>query len=466
MNALVLACRNLVRNRRRSIVTLFAMALGLTTVLLFGGYVRDIKYAMQTDFVRRTGHLQVQHKDFFRLGSGNPAAYGIADYEALIGAIRSDPVLQPLVREATPILQFGGIAGNFASGASRTVMITGTVPAEQNRMRMWNDYGQRILIQPLSLEGTSPDSVVLGVGLARVLGLCAELKVPDCAPAGAAKAQPQNDALPADIADLAASDRAPDRRGAGAQGVRIELLANGPKGAPNVASVRPVSAEFQGIKELDEVSVAAHLPLAQRLVYGTSAKQVTSIAVQLHHSADLDEARRRLSRLFEERFPDKPLAIIDFATLNPFYGQTIRMFDTIFGFMSVLIGAIVLFTVTNTMSMTVVERTVEIGTLRAIGLRRLGVRRMFVIEGLVLGLAAVVVGILASLLLAWIVNRLGFEWIPPSRVEPVPLSIGVGGEYLMMVSCAVGLVLVAVASSFVPAARASRMNIVDALRHV
>ena len=45
------------------------------------------------------------------------------------------------------------------------------------------------------------------------------------------------------------------------------------------------------------------------------------------------------------------------------------MFAAIFGFIAVLIGAIVLFTVTNTMSMAVVERTAEIGTLRAIGLQ-------------------------------------------------------------------------------------------------
>ena len=138
MNALLLACRNLLRNRRRSLVTLFAMALGLTTVLLFGGYVRDIKYAMQTDFVMRSGHLQVQHRDYFLRGSGNPAAYGIEGYEAVIGAIQADEVLAPLVKVVTPVLQFGGIAGNFAAGASRTVLVTGIVAQEQNRMRSWN----------------------------------------------------------------------------------------------------------------------------------------------------------------------------------------------------------------------------------------------------------------------------------------------------------------------------------------
>ncbi|HMO46548.1 MAG TPA: FtsX-like permease family protein [Rubrivivax sp.] len=472
MSPVVLACRNLIRNRRRSTVTLFAMALGLTTVLLFGGYVRDIKYAMQTDFVRRTGHLQVQHKDFFLLGSGNPAAYGIEGYEAIVGAIRDDPVLGPLVKEVAPVLQFGGIAGNFSSGASRTAMITGIVPDEQNRMRQWNDYGQRVQVRPLTLQGSAPDSVVLGVGLARVLDLCGELKVPDCLPAAAAKdaasgaaaAKDGSGTLPADIADLASSTQAAGARPE--RGVRMELLASGPKGAPNVASVTPIGAEFQGIKELDEIAVVSHLALAQRLVYGSTAKQVTAIAVQLHHTADLVAAQERLARLFAERFPAKPLAVVDFGTLNPFYGQTIRMFDSIFGFISALIGGIVLFTVTNTMSMMVVERTVEIGTLRAIGLRRTGVRRMFVLEAVVLGLAAAAAGILSSLLLAWMVNRMNLEWTPPTRIEPVPLSIGLGGEYLMMLSSAAALVLVAVASAFVPAARASKMNIVDALRHV
>ena len=64
-----------------------------------------------------------------------------------------------------------------------------------------------------------------------------------------------------------------------------------------------------------------------------------------------------------------PLEVQDFQTLNPYYGQTVAFFAAIFGFISILIGVIVLFTVGNTMSMAVVERTPEIGTLRAIGLR-------------------------------------------------------------------------------------------------
>ncbi|MCW2314448.1 FtsX-like permease family protein [Rhodoferax antarcticus] len=68
------------------------------------------------------------------------------------------------------------------------------------------------------------------------------------------------------------------------------------------------------------------------------------------------------------------------------------MFNTIFGFVFLLIGGIVLFTVSNTMNTAVIERTVEIGTLRATGLRRSGIRRLFVTEGAILGVVGAVLG--------------------------------------------------------------------------
>jgi putative ABC transport system permease protein len=110
VRTLSLAWRNLLRNRRRSLMTLIAMVLGLVAVLLFGGYIRDINYALQSDFVRLTGHLQIQHKDYFRFGSGNPSAYGIAGYERVLEVVKNDPVLAPMLAVATPTLQFGAIA--------------------------------------------------------------------------------------------------------------------------------------------------------------------------------------------------------------------------------------------------------------------------------------------------------------------------------------------------------------------
>jgi putative ABC transport system permease protein len=465
LNTLSLAWRNLLRNRRRSLMTLIAMVLGLMAVLLFGGYIRDINYSMQTDFVRRTGHLQIQHKDYFRFGSGNPTAYGIAHYERIIDIVAKDPVLQPMLAVVTPTLQFGAIAGNFAAGVSRTVFVTGMVVEEQNRMRDWNDYGQRILMRHLALSGTAPGSAVIGMGVARVLQLCAALDVPDCARHVAAH-EAQGAALPDDIAALAGVDEGKTAKASNQGRPRIEILATNARGAPNVAAVDVLRAEFQGGKEIDEVYVALHLAQAQRLVYGAGAPQATAIALQLRHTAQIPAAQKRLSELLDSSLKDEPLGVIDYETLNPFYGQTLGMFAAIFGFISVLIGAIVLFTVTNTMSMAIVERTAEIGTLRAIGLRRGGIRSMFLSEGVMLGCFGAVLGTVAALGMGWAINQLGLTWTPPSRVEPVPLSVRLVGESGMLIGNAIGLVLVAAVSALLPAARASRMNIVDALRHV
>ena len=465
MSTLSLAWRNLLRNRRRSLMTLIAMMLGMTAVLLFGGYIRDINYALQSDFVRITGHLQIQHKDYFRFGSGNPAAYGIARYEHIIATVKQDPVLAPMFAVVTPILQFGAVAGNFAASVSRTAYVSGVVVEDQGRMRDWNDYGLRRLSRRLSLSGTAPDTAVIGTGVARVLQLCAPLGVPDCA-SEVAPSKVQGATLPADIAALSNLADAPSAAALGGGRPRIEILAANARGAPNVAAVSVLRAEFQGIKELDDAYVGLHLSQAQKLVFGAAPPQVTAIALQLRHTTQIPAAQARLAELLKTTLKDEPLGVIDYETLNPFYGQTLGMFAAIFGFISVLIGAIVLFTVTNTMSMAVVERTAEIGTLRAIGLRRSGIRAMFVSEGVVLGCFGAVLGIVAALGLAWAINQLGLTWTPPGRVEPVPLAVRLAGEHAMMIASAVGLVVVAALSAILPAARAARMNIVDALRHV
>ena len=96
-----LAVRNLLRNRRRSLATLLAMAIGSTSILLFGGFSANINYMMHTHHVRVGGHLQIQHRDFYLYGNGNPTAYAIADYTKILAAIKSDEVLREMVLVAT-----------------------------------------------------------------------------------------------------------------------------------------------------------------------------------------------------------------------------------------------------------------------------------------------------------------------------------------------------------------------------
>lgn len=462
MKTLSIALRNLLRNRRRSLTTLIAMGVGAVAILIFGGYSRDITYSLQTGYVLRGGHLQVQRKDYFLYGTGNPAAYGIAGYQRVIDVIKRDPVLAPMMTVVTPTISLGGIAGNFAAGVSRTVIGSGVVVEDRNRMRQWNDYNLRIRIGASPLTGTSDEAVVVGTGVARVLELCEPLAVPNCARKAKTEA-PAGPGAPPDIAALSALEARPV---APKDEARIELLAANVHGAPNVASLRAVKAERQGFKELDDMFIGMHLAQAQRLLYGSEKPQATAVVVQLAHTSQIPAAKARLAELLATSLKGEPLEVQDFEALNPFYGQAIGMFAAIFGFMAVLIGAIVLFTVGNTMSMAVVERTTEIGTLRAMGLRRGGIRRLFVCEGLLLGLIGAASGILVALAIAWLINHGGLTWTPPGQVDPVPLTVRVWGETRLMLVTGIGLTIVAVISAWWPARRAARMLIVDALRHV
>ena len=467
MADLLLAVRNLLRNRRRSVSTLVALAIGLASIMLFSGFQTNLGATMLTAVVRAGGHLQIQHRDYFLFGGGNPSAYGISGYEDLVKAIRSDTVLGPMVSVATPMMRFGGLAGNFEAGISRTVIGTGYVAEDMSRMRQWNEYAIPVMRPKFPLEGTAQDSAIVGVGVARVLQLCAPLRIADCpVPEQSAPKPPtgQAKALPSDIADLAMAENAAQPVPAGT-GARLELLSSSARGAPNVAALNVVAAEDQVFKELDEVAVLVHLGHAQRLVFGRAPPQATAVMVLLPRTADLEAATQRLQTIVDALPGGKALAVRSFVELNPFYAQSEQLFDFIFGFIFVLIGGIVLFTVSNTMNTAVVERTVEIGTLRAIGLRQSGIRRLFLLEGFMLGCAGAVTGILMAVLLGEIVNRSGLTWLPPGSSERLPLQLRVLGDLGTVAGTALGLVAIATASAWWPAWRAAQLKIVEALRH-
>lgn len=444
---LKIAFRNVLRNGRRSFMTASAIAVGATALILFAAYNAMAMVGMQTGIIREAGHLAVFHKGYFEFGSAQPMAYGISDYQSVIAAITSDPILKPMLRVVTPAVSLGGIAGNAAVDRSKTFFGTGFVPSDKDKMITWDEFG----MNPDGEFGTSglKDSEIdrgyIGRGLARILGLCHALKVENC---------PQSDNKAGGfLSSPTPSGKVP----------RLELLGSA-GGTPNIVAFYPTKARGLDVKEVDDSYVAMNLPLAQQLLYGSGEKKVTTIRIQLQHMADIGPARARLNALFAERHLE--LEIRDYKELDPSFLQIINFLQVMFAFVAVVLGIIVVFTTANTMGMSIMERTNEIGTARAMGVRRGGIHRQFLLEGAILGVIGATCGILLGKAAIFLINHANIQYTPPGHASPIPLTLlshGMGG--LLTFIWAV-LVILATLASIVPANRAARMNVVDALRHV
>lgn len=459
-----IALRNILRNARRSIMTVCAIAVGAVAMVLFGEFMAFIIVGFQTNAVARAGHLSVFKAGYFDFGAGDPAAYGIAGYRDVMRTIATDPVLAPMLNVVTPTVSLFGIAGNFDIDASKTFIGAGFVPSDRDRMLRWDAYGiaRGRTIPDSGLRDDDPSVGVVGVGLARLLGLCEPLRIPHCPARPRPVETPGEAASAGDLGELASRDRDVAQEHGSAP--RLDLLAATARGAPNVISLTVARAEPQGVKELDDNFIALHLDLAQQLLYGRGERKAVGIVLQLHRTQDMAAARARLAALFEDRGLD--LEVRDFTELQPFYRQVIALFGAIFSFIAVIMGVIVLFTVVNTMGMSVMERTNEIGTARAMGVRRGAIRRQFVLEGWMLGAIGATAGLVATAVLALLINRAGLSWMPPGQAAPVPLRVLTSGVVPLNLGVWIGLVAMATLAALIPANRAARLPVVDALRHV
>ncbi len=140
------------------------------------------------------------------------------------------------------------------------------------------------------------------------------------------------------------------------------------------------------------------------------------------------------------------------------------MFDMIFSFILAIVLTIVVMSVANAMGMSVVERTREIGTLRAIGLRRAGVVRLFVTEALLLVGLGCLAGMALTLLVRAGVNAAGLSYIPPNATDRVLLLVGLDGARMLSTSGLLGLL--GLVAAFFPARRAARRPVTESLAHV
>jgi putative ABC transport system permease protein len=211
-------------------------------------------------------------------------------------------------------------------------------------------------------------------------------------------------------------------------------------------------ATFGGLNSLGGATIAIwDLPTAQTLLDKRGRFDGISIAAKNGTSpAELIRAVQPLVPASLEVKDSQQQAAADAKDTNVIV-NAIRYFLLGFGAIALFVGAFVIF---NTLSITVAQRTREFATLRTLGASRKQVMRSVVIEGLVIGLLASVIGLFAGFGLAKLLSAIGGE-LPEAGMVFAPRTV--------LISLALGTVITVLAS-VVPARRATRVPPIAAVR--
>jgi len=451
INSIKIAFRNTLRNKRRTLLSVLAIAIGGFASLLIGSFVSSVNHGIQTGVARTSGHLHLHQKGYFDFGAGTVGEYDIENYEQIIEKIKQDD-LSSYISVITPTLTIGGIAGNYAKNSSQTFVGVGLIGKEQVEMQKWDGYNLNMPSDNHALDNYSRGGLI-GHGLAMNLSFCKELNIEGCK---SKKEKINNNLIDEDIANFFIEEKP-------SSVPTVSLLVASAKGAPNIVNLPLKKVWKQQNKAMDDRFIAMPLETAQMLVYGNDSKKVNTINVQLKSPTDIDKVSVKLESYFKENHLD--LEVIKLNQFNPQIDKVIGMFSVIFAFVSIIIGLIAIFTVSNTMTMSIMERFNEIGTLRSLGLRRAGVRTYFLLEGTIIGVFGATLGVVLALGITSIINSIGLMWTPPDVSSPTQLVFNLLDTPNLMIGVWIFLVLISVISSLLPAIRASKMPIVDALRH-
>jgi len=396
------AIQNTLRNRRRSIVTVSIAALGTAAILLAGGFALFTYQALAQAAARTTGHLILGKPDQFAKDEDVPLQHGLEDVAALRTALLADPA----VRQVLPKVEFSGLISN---GDKSTVMMAAGVDPD-NEFAVKGPFLN--MTEGKVLVSGSPDAeVMLGAGLARSL-----------------KATP---------------------------GSSLTLLASTTDGAMNAMDVRVKGIFTTGVPDVDKRLVYTDIVTAQKLLV---TQRVSTLGIFLDRMESTDPVQQRLAAQHPQ------LTVQTWMDQAFFYKSVRDLYNRIFGALGLIIGVIVVFVVTNAMAMAIIERTREIGTLRAMGTLPGQLLRTLALEGMVLGGVGALTGAALSLGISLMLYVVPVNMPPPpGRSVGYPLNVSI--DPLMYAATLAAMVLLTMLASSWVARKTVHMPVVDALAH-
>lgn len=394
-----LALRNLRRNRRRNGATALGIALGFAGLSILGGYVTRIELFLRTNtvYLQHGGHVAVYHAEGLEKAGARPARYSLTatDQVAIRRALEGDP----RVEYSAGYLRGMGLAGN----GCRTVPFAalGIDPGVLQRnvrqpdvRRISADFVRPVrggqLFDYLDVDG----AVGLAAGLARLLGKtrthddfggpAAAVVVPDCG-SPEATAQIAGDA-------------------------NVQLAALSFDGALAAIDGEVVNVFHTPTTDTEDQTLYTTLSTLQRL-YSTDA--VTYVAVYLKKWREAEPFARDL----EARLRGVGLGVVAYPftdeRVSPYYVGSMTFLQSMVVFIVLLVASVVVLGVMNTGTLTVYERSREIGTFRAVGYTRSQVTGLFLREVTLLSAAGLAGGLALSHAVATGVRLANIRISPP-----------------------------------------------------
>jgi len=410
-NLLKIAIRNLSRYKRRTLLTASLITIGVVFVLGYiavAGSFKNMMIAQITD--SSLGHVQVHRRGYMAAVESLPLNMNLMPRP--YGILEEKLKTLPEVQAYSPRIRFGGMFSTFVETTS--IRLNGVYPDRE--------FQAVPLLPTRIIQGEKH----LNRG---------EILVPELLAMGMK-------VKPGDTVVIVTTNKDGSVNGMQFKVAGILESAQGPGGR-------------DGYVHIEDAMQLLRMP----------SLEVSEVAVRLKDFSQEKAFTEKLGRLLGSELNPKGMPIFEvhsWEKLTPFYNIA-RMIDIMTIFIKVMLIAVVLVSVMNVMLMAVYERVREIGTIAAIGTSPKKILSMFVLEGLSLGALGVVLGNLIGLAIILVLNLVGVSF-DFGRQKGLILKATIAPVDVLLVSTIV--VLIAVLASLQPALKASRMEPIQALRHV
>ncbi|NOI28844.1 ABC transporter permease [Vibrio coralliilyticus] len=409
-----IAYLNLLRNRRRSVLSALIITIAVFALTSAGGFGLYTYESLQESTARDTGHLTISIPGFFEKDEDMPLTNGLEDSAAIYKQLISNPD----IRGIQPRIEFTGLVSN---GNKSTIFVgTGVNEREFDMKGPFLDVRQGKTLSDIRSSRYQPSEpeVMLGVDLARNLNVS--------------------------IGDW------------------ITVLATTSDGALNALDFKVHGIYSTGVPDFDKRQLYLHIESVQELLV---SDKVSTLSVFLYETQNT----LKLQSWVEDQLASLPhrqaLEVTPWQQRAFFYTKVKDLYDRIFGIMGAVMSLVVFVALFNTMTMSVTERTREIGTLSALGTYPAEIVAGFVREAALLAGIGTLLGGLLTAVTSIVLMVVDVQMPPPpGRTDGYPLNIYFSPELLGY--SALGVMAICIFAAFLSARKGVNKPITEALTYV